>query len=131
MSEETAGLIGPRNFAVMKPGALLINTARGGIVDLDAVEAALRSGRLGAAGLDVLPKEPPDRAHPLIAAWARNEAWLEGRLVITPHAAFYTPESLADMRRLSAQAAADYLRDESLRACVNLDALRREGYARA
>lgn len=128
MSAETERLIGPRSLAAMKPGAVLINTARGGIVDLDAVEAALRSGQLGAAGLDVLPKEPPDRAHRLIAAWARNEAWLEGRLVITPHAAFYTPESLADMRRLSAQAAADYLRDGSLRACVNLDALRRHGH---
>ncbi|WP_291295529.1 C-terminal binding protein [Elioraea sp.] len=131
MTEETAGLISGRTLALMKRGAVLINTARGGIVDLDAVDAALRTGQLGAAGLDVLPTEPPDRSHPLIAAWAKGEAWLEGRLIITPHAAFYTPESLADMRRLSAQAAADYLNDGTLRACVNLDALRRHGNAPA
>lgn len=128
MTEATERLISEGTLAAMKPGAVLINTARGGIVDLDAVGAALRSGQLGAAALDVLPTEPPDRSHPLIAAWARGEAWLEGRLVITPHAAFYTPESLADMRRLAAQAAADYLHDGSLRACVNREALARHGH---
>jgi lactate dehydrogenase-like 2-hydroxyacid dehydrogenase len=131
MTAATAGLIDATAIKSMKPGAVLINTARGGIVVLDAVEAGLRGGRLGAAGLDVLPVEPPDRDHPLIAAWARGDAWLEGRLVITPHAAFYTPESLADMRRLSAQAAADFLNDGTLRACVNLEALRRHGFAGA
>jgi lactate dehydrogenase-like 2-hydroxyacid dehydrogenase len=129
MSAETERLIGAAALAHVKPGAVLINTARGGIVDLDAVGEALRQGRLGAAALDVLPEEPPDRSHPLIAAWARREAWLEGRFLLTPHAAFFTPESLADMRRLSAQAAADFLRDGSLRACVNRDLLRAHGFA--
>lgn len=94
-----------------KPGLLRINTTRGGIVDLDAVERALRSGHLVGAGLDVLPVEPLDRSHPLIAAWTRQEPWLEGRLLLTPHAAFDTPKSLRDMRRrLSAQAVADFSR---------------------
>jgi len=128
-TRETERLIDAMALARMKPGAVLVNTARGGIVDLDAVGEALRQGRLGAAALDVLPEEPPDRSHPLLAAWARQEAWLEGRFLLTPHAGFFTPESLADMRRLSAQAAADFLRDGSLRACVNRDLLRAHGFA--
>lgn len=119
----TRNLIDAAALAAMRPGAVLLNTARGGIVDLDALHLALRDGRLGAAALDVLPAEPPDRAHPLIAAWAARAPWLEGRLVITPHAAFYTPESVADMRRLSMQAVADLLLHGRLRACVNLHLL--------
>jgi phosphoglycerate dehydrogenase-like enzyme len=127
LTPETEGLIGAREVGAMRPGVVLLNTARGGVLDLDAVHDGLRGGRIGAAGLDVLPREPPDRSHPLLAAWARQEGWLEGRLIVTPHAAFYAPESLADMRRLSAQTVADFLRDGSLRACVNREALERHG----
>jgi lactate dehydrogenase-like 2-hydroxyacid dehydrogenase len=119
LTAETTRLIDDAALDAAKPGLLLVNTARGPIVDLDAVERALRSGRLVAAGLDVLPVEPLERSHPLIAAWTRQEAWLEGRLIITPHAAFYTPESLRDMRRLSAQAIADFFERGTLRSCVN------------
>jgi phosphoglycerate dehydrogenase-like enzyme len=115
-------------LAAMKDGAVLINTARGKVIDLDAVEAALRDGRLCAAGLDVLPTEPLDRSHPLIAAWIAREPWLEGRLDITPHAAFYSPESQADIRRLSSQAAADFLFAGKLRSCVNLRRLQAHGF---
>jgi lactate dehydrogenase-like 2-hydroxyacid dehydrogenase len=127
LTEATTRLIDDRAVAAMKPGAVLINTARGGVVDLDAVERGLRSGKLGAAGLDVLPQEPPDRSHPLLAAWARSEPWLEARLVVTPHAAFYTPQSLADMRRLAATAIRQYFESGRLRSCVNLAELRAHG----
>lgn len=124
LNVETANLIDDAAYAAAKPGLILINTSRGGVVDLDATERALRAGRLCAAGLDVLPVEPLDRvSHPLLAAWSRQEPWLDGRLLITPHAAFFTPESLRDMRRLSAQAVLDYLRDGRLRSCVNLESL--------
>jgi phosphoglycerate dehydrogenase-like enzyme len=129
LTAETAGLIGTRALAAAKPGAVLVNTARGGVVDLDAVEAALRDGRLVGAALDVLPVEPLDRSHPLLAAWTRREPWLEGRLIVTPHAAFYTPESLADMRRLSAEAIREFFEEGSLRSCVNRDALVAAGHA--
>ena len=76
----------------------------------------------------MLPVEPLDRSHSLFAAWSREEPWLEGRLVLTPHAAFYTPESLAEMRRLSMLAVVRFLRDGRLRSCVNLDALRAHGH---
>jgi phosphoglycerate dehydrogenase-like enzyme len=130
LTEETAGLIDDRSLAAMKPGAILINTARGGITDLDAVERGLRSGHLRAAGLDVLPREPLDRTHTLIAAWTAGENWLEGRLILTPHAAFYTPESLADMRRLSMLAIVGFLRTGKLRSCVNLRQLAKHGFFR-
>jgi phosphoglycerate dehydrogenase-like enzyme len=81
LTRETRGLIGRDELALMKPDALLVNTARGAVVDLDALLDALRHGRLGGAALDVLPTEPP----PLRPA-APN-------LIVTPHAAYYSPES--------------------------------------
>lgn len=129
LTPRTERLVDDAAIAAMKPGAILLNTSRGGVVDLDAVERGLRSGKLCAAGLDVLESEPLDRSHPLLAAWTREERWLEGRLVVTPHAAFYTPESLADMRRLSMISAIQYLRDGRLRSCVNLAELARHGFA--
>jgi lactate dehydrogenase-like 2-hydroxyacid dehydrogenase len=128
LTPRTTNLIDDFALAQLKPGAILINTARGGIVDLDAVERSLRDGRLCAAALDVLASEPLDRRHKLLAAWTAREPWLEGRLLITPHAAFYTPESLADMRRLSIRAVMSFLRDGVLRSCVNLRELDRYGF---
>jgi lactate dehydrogenase-like 2-hydroxyacid dehydrogenase len=120
----TRGLIGAEAVAAMKPGAILINTARGPVVDLDAVYQGLRSGRIGGAGLDVLPQEPPDPAHPLIAAYVADEPWLRDRLVLSPHSAFFCPESLYDLRVKTAETAALYLLESRLRACVNREFLR-------
>ncbi len=72
LTTATRALIDRRRLAAMKPGAILINTARGGLVDLDALTEALRDGRIAAAGLDVLPREPPDPAHPLFRALRRR-----------------------------------------------------------
>ena len=58
LTDGTRGLIGKAQFAAMKPGAVLVNTSRGGVVDTDALIDALRSGRLGGAGIDVYPNEP-------------------------------------------------------------------------
>jgi lactate dehydrogenase-like 2-hydroxyacid dehydrogenase len=128
LDQTTARMIDADAVARMKDGAILINTARGGLVDLDAVTAGLRSGKLCAAGLDVLPVEPLDRTHPLVAAWTAREDWLEGRLILTPHAAFFSPESLRDIRRLAMQAVIDYLPSGKLRSCVNLRQLQAHGY---
>jgi lactate dehydrogenase-like 2-hydroxyacid dehydrogenase len=124
LTPETRGLIDARAVAAMKPGAILINTARGPVVDLDAVHDGLRSGRIGGAGLDVLPQEPPSPEHPLIAAYVADEPWLRDRLVLSPHSAFFCPESLYDLRFKSAETAALYLRQGRLRACVNGELLR-------
>src|ERR1700722_16166104 len=66
LDDSTRGLIGARELALMKPDALLINTARGGLVDGRALAAALKAGRLGGAGIDVLPQEPPRDGEPLL-----------------------------------------------------------------
>jgi D-3-phosphoglycerate dehydrogenase len=95
---ETRGIIDGAALERMKPGSILVNTARGKLVaNLDVIEAALRSGRLAAAGLDVLPDEPP-QPHSLLDAWRQREDWLDGRLVITPHVAFYADEAWIEQR---------------------------------
>ncbi len=104
LTPETRNMIGARELALLPKGAVLINTARGPIVDLDAVEGALRSGHLAGAGLDVIPVEPiAEPAPKLIAAYRAREKWLEGRLIVTPHAAFHDPESWLDIRVKSAE----------------------------
>jgi D-3-phosphoglycerate dehydrogenase/C-terminal binding protein len=119
LTEETRGLVGARLLAQAKPGLIVVNTARGPIVDLDALADSLRSGRIGGAGLDVLPQEPADSGHPLIAAWLAGEPWVRWRLVLTPHAAFYSPDALEDMQRKSIEVCVAYLRDGTLMNCVN------------
>lgn len=116
---ETANLIDRAAVAAMKPGAILVNTARGAIVDLDAVQWGLESGHLGAAGLDVFPEEPPPADHPLMRAWRAREAWVRDRLVITPHAAFYSAAGFDFLRRKALRTCLDYLEDGKLNNCVN------------
>lgn len=100
----TRGMIGAKELALLPEGAVLINTARGPIVDLDAVEAALRSGRLAGAGLDVIPVEPPVEPYPsLLKAYHAGEEWQRGRLMILPHIAFYSPEAWMDIRVKTAE----------------------------
>ena len=119
LNAETRGLIGAAAFAAAKRGMILVNTARGGIVDIDALHDAMQDGTVLAAGLDVLPEEPANPQSRLIAAWQRGDDWLRHRLVLTPHSAFYTPESMRDIRAFSARTAARYLRDGRLDNCVN------------
>jgi phosphoglycerate dehydrogenase-like enzyme len=125
LTAETRGMIGAAAVAAMKPATILINTARGAICALDAIADGLRGGRLAAAALDVLPEEPPAPDHPLIAAWRRGEAWIKGRLLLSPHAAFYSAAGFADLRRKSLETAIAYLRGGELRNCVNLGYLSR------
>lgn len=125
LTDETRGMIGAAAFGRMKEGAVLINTARGAIVDLDALHEALRSRRIAGAGIDVLPAEPPDPDHPLIRAFRAGEGWLAGRFLLTPHAAFYSEAGMADLRRKPVETVLAYLGENRLRNCVNLDLLAR------
>ena len=104
LTRATRGLIGERELSLLPPNAVVVNTARGPIIDLDALARALRSGHIAAAGLDVLPVEPPVEPVPeLLRAYRAREPWLEGRLVITPHSAWLTPQSEDDTRKKSAE----------------------------
>ena len=87
LNEQTRHLIGTAEFARMKPGALLINTARGGLVDEAALLEALRSKRIGGAGFDVLEKEPPAQGHPLLDLDMPN-------FIMTPHIAWSGREAM-------------------------------------
>lgn len=124
LAPETHKLIDGELLALARPGLILINTARGGLVDLDGLFDAMKSGRVQAAGLDVLPEEPARPEHPLLAAWAADEPWIDHRLLITPHSAFFTPESIHDMRYKGGEVAMAYLREGRLQNCVNGQFLR-------
>jgi len=119
LSAETEKLINAEVLAASKPGLVLINTARGPIIDLDALYEALKADQVQAVGLDVLPVEPADPDHPLIKAWAAGEEWIDHRLLITPHSAFFTPESVYDMRFKGGEVALTYLSEGRLQNCVN------------
>lgn len=86
LTPQTRGLIGAHALSLMKPDALLINTARGGIVDEAALADALRAGRLGGAGIDVLSEEPPRHGNALLAPDIPH-------LIVTPHIAWASRES--------------------------------------
>ena len=85
LTEETRGLIGASALSLMKPGAILINTARGALVEEGPLVAALTSGKLGAAGLDVFAEEPPSPSNPLLAL---------PNVIASPHLAWLTQETI-------------------------------------
>ncbi len=124
LTRETKALIDAKAVAAMKPGAYLLNTARGPICDTAALVEGLKSGRLAAVGLDVLPVEPASTADPLVAAWQANEPWIRGRVLLGPHAGFFSPDSFVDLRRKAIETAYDYLRDGKLANCVNAEFLK-------
>jgi phosphoglycerate dehydrogenase-like enzyme len=104
LTPETQGMLGREQLALLPKDAVVVNDARGPILDLDALYDLLRDGHVAAAGLDVLPQEPPVEPIPkLLAAYRAKEPWLEGRLVVTPHSAWLTPHSWEDTRRKSAE----------------------------
>jgi len=86
LTPATRGLIGRERLARMKPDAVLINTARGALIDTEALADALKSGRLGGAGIDVLEREPPPVGHPLLDPSIPN-------LILTPHVAWAAREA--------------------------------------
>ncbi len=101
LTDETRGIAGAQAFEAMRPGSWLVNTARGPVADLDAVLAALDSGRLEGAALDVLPKEPPEADHPVLR---------HPRVLLSPHAAFYSREGERELRLKAAQNLIDWAR---------------------
>jgi phosphoglycerate dehydrogenase-like enzyme len=104
LTAETRHLVGPRLLSRARPGRVLVNTSRGGLVDLAALEAALASGQVGGAGLDVLEDEPPpDPTRSLLR---------DPRVIVTPHVAWYSQEARRDLALRSAEEAQRFLRGE-------------------
>jgi len=118
LTDETRGMIGRDELAAMKPSAVIINTARGAIIDEHALVEALRAGTIAGAGIDVLPDEPPAEDRPIIRLW-RERAQPPVNLVITPHCAFYSQASLVEMRTKAAREVARVLRGRPPRNPVN------------
>jgi D-3-phosphoglycerate dehydrogenase / 2-oxoglutarate reductase len=106
----TGHLIRAETLALMKPGAVLINTSRGGVVCQDDVAEALRAGRIAGAALDVFEKEPLAADHPIREL---------PNVVLTPHEAAFSPQSLADLRREMCQATIAWLRTGWAESIVN------------
>jgi phosphoglycerate dehydrogenase-like enzyme len=127
LTPETRGAIDAAALACMRTDTILVNTARGAIVDIPALIDALRRGVIAGAGLDVLPVEPPAEDDPLALALSDLAGCgLAGRLIVTPHAAWSSPESVEDARRLAVETAVVYLRHGRLRNLVNAPASLRQ-----
>ena len=111
LTTETRHLMDEVAFSAMKPGSILINASRGGLVDLDALATAVESGRLGGAALDVLEGEPdPDLGHRVLGF---------PNVLLTPHVAWYSIEARRDLALHSAHEALQYINEGRVRNPVN------------
>lgn len=119
LTEDTRHIVDAHALAMMPRGAFLINTARGACVESEAIPAAIRSGQLAGAGIDVLPEEPPANDHPLLQAWRDPTDPCFDRVILNPHSAFYSEEGLLDMRIKGAQAVRRALLGQTHRNIVN------------
>jgi phosphoglycerate dehydrogenase-like enzyme len=113
LTPQTRRLIGMRELGIMRPGSILINVSRGPVVDEAALLAALRSGHLAGAGLDVYDPEPPAADNPLLTM---------PNVVVTPHIATYTDAAQLNMGRGAAQQVVQVLRGERPPSLVNPEA---------
>jgi D-3-phosphoglycerate dehydrogenase len=116
LTDETRGLIGARELALMPRGARILNCARGGIIQEEALAEALRSGHLAGAALDVFVQEPPPVDHPLLQL---------PNVVVTPHLGASTVEAQASVAREAAQLLIDFLTRGVVQFAVNMAAVDR------
>lgn len=110
LTDETRRMVDARALGLMKPSAFLINTARGEVVDIDALLEAVRAERIAGAGIDVLPAEPPGADHPILG---------EARILVTPHSAWSSEEAAHDVAVRGAEEVLRVLRGERPRSPVN------------
>ena len=119
LTEETRRMIDARAIARLPAGAFLVNTARGAIVETAAIPPAIASGRLAGAGIDVLEREPPGDDDALVNAWRDPAHPAHHRVLINPHAAFYSVEGLLEMRVKASEACRRVLCGQPLRNVIN------------
>lgn len=116
LTDETRGMIGARELALMRPEAVLINTARGAVVQQDALVEALERGTIWAAGLDVTDPEPLPADHPILR---------HPRVIVTPHIASASTQTRSKMAELAARNALAVLNGEPPLRCLNPEVLQR------
>lgn len=119
LTPETHHILNGETIAQMPRGSFLVNTARGGVVDVLAALDALTTGHLAGVGIDVLETEPPPDNHPLLQAWRDPSHPAHDRLILNPHSAFYSEEGLMDMRIKGSENCRRALLGEPLRNVVN------------
>lgn len=117
LTDETRNMVNRETISKMKKGVIIVNTARGGLVDLDALEEALSVGRVAAAALDVYPQEPPDTSHPIF----RRE-----NVLLSPHIAWFTKEAQSRLALESVQHAIDIINRKIPANVVNTEVLKRK-----
>jgi D-3-phosphoglycerate dehydrogenase len=110
LSADTRHFVNASNLSSMKPHAVVVNTARGGLIDTRALAAALAGGTIGGAGIDVFETEPLEKDHPLLSS---------PNTLLTSHVAWYSESSIPRLQRLAAEEAARGLRGEALGNQVN------------
>ena len=119
LTNETRHLLRAETIERMPAASYLVNTSRGAVVDTSALPAAIASGRLAGAAIDVLEQEPPSADDPLVSAWRDPAHPAHERVILNPHAAFYSEEGLIDMRVKGAEACRRALLGLPLRNVVN------------
>jgi len=119
LTDETHHMIDAAAVARMPQGSYLVNTSRGGVVDVRSLPDAIASGQLAGAAIDVLEHEPPPPDDPLLSAWRDPEHPAHHRLIVNPHSAFYSEEGLLDIRVKTAEACRRAFSGLPLRNVVN------------
>ena len=119
LTDETYNLIDDNFFSFLKKEIILLNTARGGIINISALFKAMKESKVLACGVDVLPQEPLDKTVPLLKDYINNEKWIKGRLIVTPHTAFYSHEALKELRKKASEEVLRVLNNKPGRNCVN------------
>ena len=118
-TDETRGMVGSDFLAKVKDGCVLINTARGDIINLNELYKSMKSGKVRACGLDVLPIEGHSNEQDLVIDYENNAEWLEDKLIVTPHVAYYSAEAYIELRYKAAKQIRDAIEGQVIRNCVN------------
>jgi glycerate dehydrogenase len=103
LTAETQHMLNADTLAAMKQGARIINTARGALIDLDALEASIEAGHIGGAGIDVAPVEPPPPGSPILRLARRSN------VIVTPHSAWLSHEAVTEVARITGENVATFL----------------------
>ena len=118
-TKETRGMVGSDFLSKVRDGCILINTARGDIINLDELYKIMKLGKVKACGLDVLPIEGHSSEQQLVVDYENDAQWLKDRLIITPHVAYYSAEAYTELRYKAAKQIKGAIDGQEIKNCVN------------